>query len=892
MKKGISEPDFPTYLPWAHLATIIRRPFLPFFLFCLAFLATPVLNAQEPAILERPSSETRASLLEHDRTTSTRRIIDLSGLWSVAVNGADVRKAKVPSSADAEGEIVYQRTFSLDAETLKNSKLHLVALGINNEAEIFINEMFVGKHAGGYAMLELEIPDDVLQVGPENVLKVVVSNRLNTNSTFPLRKQIWGWKNYGGILRDIYIRVSPRIWVAQVSSRPSFDGKTLRGRVDVTATVSTGAISLDQAPASGLRRPAQHQIQFELFDSSSTEPIAQSRPVALELRSDSDVPVSAQLEVRSVTAWSPEAPHRYRLKATVLVPLEGRAQVVDEVSTMIAFGQLAIDKSRMLWNGRTLVLKGVVWHEQREAQGASLTADQMEQDVKMIKSLGANAVRFAFHPPHPLMIELCDRYGLFALVEIPLWNTPSSVLASEAFIALAEASARAMVLRDRSRISVLAWGLGSQFDVSSPEAVSAVGRLSTLVKELDGRPVYVGSPAFADDSCGRFTDIAALTLGESSAARLDRSLSAWKQEHHDKPVILLSYGHPVEFANRSGYSDPFSEEAQARFFVQSAPVIRDAKLSGSFINSFADWEGDRPIMTLPHRNGRNHPLGLVTAMREPKLAYEYVRAIYAGQRTTALPIGSARSSFPVVHVVAGFLVIFLIAYFYNYNRRFQDCFKRALTRTYNFFSDLRDVRIVAPLHTLLVALSVSLTLGVLASSLLYHYRMDARLDYLLSMLLSDAMKVPVITLAWDPLAAILVMSALFFAILFVTAIALKVLSVPLRARVRSFHLFTIVAWGGIPLLFLSPIAMALFKVLATPAYVAPVSALLVLMLVWAALRILKGFSVVADVRPIRVYLITLTLVAGSATALAFYVESELSLVSYVRLFVSIVGGLG
>jgi len=873
------------------LATIIRRPFLPIFLFSLAFLASPALTAQEAAILERPSSDYRQSLLEHDRSSTTRRFIDLSGTWSVSVNGAGARDARVPSFVDGEGEMVYRRTFALDGETLKRSKLHLVALGINKEAEIFINEMYVGKHTGGYAMLELEIPDDVLQIGPENVLKVIVTNSLNSTSTFPLRKQIWGWKNYGGIFRDMYIRVSPRIWVAQVSSRTSLDVKTLRGRVEIAATVSTGAISLEASPTPGSRRLQQHQIQFEIFDSSSTEPIAQSRPVSLALRPEIDIPVTAQLELRPATAWMPDAPHRYRLRSTILLPGETRAEVIDEVSTMIAFGQLAIEKSRLLWNGKGLTLKGVSWHEERYAQGASLTAEQMEQDVQMIKALGANAVRFAFYPPHPLMIELCDSYGLFALVEIPLWNAPSSVLASESYLVLAEASARAMVLRDRSRISVLAWGLGSQFDGSSPEAVSAVERLSKAVKELDRRPVYIGSPAFAADSCGRFTDLAAFTLGESSASRLERSLAAWKQEHSDKPVILLSFGRPVEFGNHNGYSDPLSEEAQARFFVQSAPVIRDAKISGSFISSFADWNGDRPIMTLPNRSGTNHPLGLVTSKRELTLAYEYVRAIYAGQRTTALPIGSSKSSFPVVHVVAGFLVIFLIAYFYNYNRRFQDCFKRALTRTYNFFSDLRDVRIVSPLHTLLVALAVALTLGVLASSLLYHFRTDARLDYLLSMVLSDPVKIPVITLAWDPVAAILVASGIFFAILFLTAIVLRVLAIPLRARVKAFHLFTIVTWGGIPLIFLSPIAMALFKILATPAYVIPVSALLVLMLGWAALRILKGFSVVADLRPVHVYVVALALLIGGAAALAFYAESELSLLSYVRLFVSTAGAI-
>ncbi len=873
------------------MATIVRRPFLPFLLFSLAFLASPKSAAQDSLILERSTDSPRAAWLEEDRTSATRKFIDLSGEWSLTIGGAEPRTVQVPVSLDLEGDFVFQRTFTVDERTLKSSSLQIVALGINLEAEFYINEMFVGKHVGGYSSIDLEIPDDVLQIGPENVLKVIVSNRLNATSTLPLRKQIWGWKNYGGIFRDIYIRVTPRIWISQMSTRTTFDPKTGRGRLEIAGTVSTGAIVIETQPPVGSRRSPQHQIRFEVFDPTVEEPIAESRPLSLDLQPDSDIPVEAQLDLRSVRAWTPETPERYRLRASIVLPGELRPVLVDERTSMVGFGAMAIEKQRLQWNGSPVTLRGVVWHEQWEGQGASLSAEQMEQDVRMIKTLGANAVRFAFHPPHPFMVELCDRYGLYVLEEIPIWNVPASVIASEPYWSLADASARAMVTRDRSHVAVLAWGLGSQVESSSADAVSALTRLVSAVRELDSRPLYLGITGSAADSLSELMDFAALSVGDVSPARFDRLLTDFKSRHADKPLLLVAYGHPVEFGNRNGYSDPLSEEAQARYFVQTAPIIRDAKIAGSFVNAFADWRGDRPIMTLPFRTGQNHPLGLTNGRREPTLAYEYVRALYAGQRTTALPIGSSRSSFPVVHIIAGFAVIFLIAYLYNYNRRFQDSFKRALTRTYNFYSDLRDVRIVSPLHTMLVALAVSLTLGVFMSSLLFHFRTDTRLDYLLSLLVSDAVKEPIITLAWDPLMAIAVATALSLMVLVVCALVLKVLSILLRARVRPFHLLTIIAWGGLPLVFLSPISMALFKILTSPFYVIPVFALIGVMLLWSTVRILKGFAVVADIPPMRAYIVAVVLAGIAVAALAFYGESETALISYVRLFLAIVGGL-
>ena len=46
------------------------------------------------------------------------------------------------------------------------------------------------------------------------------------------------------------------------------------------------------------------------------------------------------------------------------------------------------------------------------------------------------------------MLNLCSRYGLVALEELPVWNVPVEILDDEAFQSIAEIQAREMIERD------------------------------------------------------------------------------------------------------------------------------------------------------------------------------------------------------------------------------------------------------------------------------------------------------------------------------------------------------------------------------------------------------------------------------------------------------------
>ena len=509
--------------------------------------------------------------------------------------------------------------------------------------------------------------------------------------------------------------------------------------------------------ASEAKRPS-YFLNTEIHERFTDMLIAQGMSAPLNLESNKNANVQVALTVNGPKLWSPENPELYIVK-TSIVSVDGKQRtIIDQYNLNMGFTSVHVEQNGFVLNGNKLKLKGIVWHEDSPRFGASLSYEQMEKDIILIKSLGTNAVRFAFHPPHPYMLNLCSRYGLLVIEEMPVWNVPAEILTSETFQSLAENQAQEMVQRDGAYPCVLAWGIGDQFDSADKRTLGFVNQISGVIHGLDERPVYYGSHMLKNDVCTSGVDFVGITLPPCDLKTFRQLLSEWKNNHPEQPLVVLGYGKEVEHNNRNGYSDPMSQEAQARYFIQYYAALKDANTAGSFVNALTDWRGDRPLLNFGLSDPFLYPLGVLSQLREKRLAYEVVRVLNNEERITAIPAGNYRVSFPWVHILIGFLVIILIGYEYT-NRRFAESLKRALFRSYNFFVDLRDLRTVFIGHTFILSGAISITLACLLSSIMYHYRLDSFADYILTYLCPiDSVKEQFIHATWHPLIGMVILA--------------------------------------------------------------------------------------------------------------------------------------
>jgi len=814
-----------------------------------------------------------------------RRKIDLAGTWSYSVDNESWKDVKVPASFDFKGRITFMRKFSLDRTTLSSSSFHLIGLGVNLDAEVYINDLFVGRHVGGYTTVDLDLPESSLQLGSENAIKIIVNNNLSSRSTLPLRKQILGWRDYAGITRDIYLLVTPRLWIDKLIVHSDLSADLAQGSVEVVAVLNSKLLGAAGDTLSTMVGSAQPLFAVDVVDKASGTVVGSSLPQPVSIQPNRDYEVRASVSVKAPSPWSPDTPDLYVVRARLFLQQARTVRGIDEFACVTGFRRFDIVGSAFHLNGKPVVLRGVVWHEDIARRGGSLTYEQMEKDITLMKTLGANAVRFSFHPPHPYVLSLCDRYGMLVFEEIPAVSVPPEILDQENFKLLSEAAVSEVIERDRHRPSVVAWGIGDDFDSSDDRTCAFVERLAGAIAKLDARPVYFGSRVFSVDQCAEKVPIAAFRVSIDRNSTLKSAMQSWIRQHSGQPVVLLSYGKDVEPENRSGWSDPMSQEAQAEFFKKTFLSIREAGIAGSFIDGFADWKGDRPWMSIGSGNRAVYPVGLLSYAREKRASFEMVKLLYNGEKTIALPIGRYRASFPVAHIVWGFAVIFVIAYLYHYNRRFNESFKRALIRSYNFYADLRDVHTVSIPQTLILALAVSVTMGVIVSGILYRFRLDSLADSLVtSIVVSDALKEKLVSAVWQPFIGILAFSAVFLALYPVIALFIRLFAFLVKRHVYWYHSFAVAVWGTLPIVLLSPLAMALFKLLQADFYVLPTFVLLIAFLVWSFLRILKGISVIYDVSRVKAYLGGSIVVLVILGGLFVYYETTYALTAYVEFF--------
>ena len=874
-----------------------------------AFLALSIvssLNAiavSQPSILTngQPTLEGLDAGMHLD--SPSRKKIDLAGTWTALFESdtwfekllgtAVQNEIKIPSSVDFSGKMTFRRSFTVNEELLKKYVFKFVALGINYECEIFINDVFIGKHVGGYTSFEFEIPDDALQIGQENTIKVVASNRLNARNTLPVRKQIWGWKNYGGILRDVYLLATPRLWVDRIRLHTNLNDQNKQASVRLECVLSNKQFSpLNRDSLLSKSKQPVYVLNAELHERFSDLLVAQELSSSLMLESNKNANVQLTLTVNGPKLWSPENPELYILK-TSIVSVEGKLRVpVDQYNLNMGFTSVRVEENAFVLNGNKIKLKGVVWQEDSPRFGSSLSYEQMEKDVILIKSLGANAVRFAFHPPHPYMLNLCCRYGLLVIEEVPVWNVPAEILNDEAFQSLAEIQTREMVERDGENPCVLAWGIGNQFDSADEQALDFVQKMSGVIHQLDNRPVYYGSRMLNNDVCTSGVDFVGITLPQCDLKTFRRLLSEWKKNHPNQPLVVLGYGKEVEQNNRNGYSDPMSQEAQARYFIQYYAALKEANTAGSFVLALTDWRGDRPLLNFGLGDRYIYPVGLLNQAREKRLAYEVVRVLYNEERITAIPAGNYRVSFPWVHVLVGLLVIILIGY-ESMNRRFAESLQRALIRSYNFFVDLRDLHTVSIGHTFILSGAVSITLAGLLSSIMYHYRADRFADYIVTYLCTmDYMKEQFIRATWHPFAGIISLTCVFFLIGAILALVMKFLALFIKAQVSWIHAYSVFVWGAAPIIFLSPLAMSLFKIMENPSYVIPALVLISLFLFWTFLRVLKGISVMYDLSSMKTYISGILACVILLGGLFLYYDSTFALSSYLKFIIHLAQNLG
>jgi beta-glucuronidase len=301
---------------------------------------------------------------------------------------------------------------------------------VNYRATVFLNGRQIAQHEA--ASIPFEVPLSRLQRGV-NRLVIRVDSRRDATSLPP--GPGGGWWNYGGILREVYLRPVVDLDISELLTRPVSDNELL-----VRATLS----NLD-----GHLQRATVDVRI----GGVTTQLGSVRVPAHGSRS-----VSQRIRVYGARPWQPRRPSRFEVDATAIA--KGRVIATYRVHTGLR--RLAIrGDGRMTMNGLLLNLRGASVHEQTPARGAALLPADDVRQVAMLRSLGATITR-SHYPLSEDFLEAADRAGIAVWEEIPFYQVSESLMRNPAIRRKGLEYLAAAIKRDQNHPSVIAWSIGNE----------------------------------------------------------------------------------------------------------------------------------------------------------------------------------------------------------------------------------------------------------------------------------------------------------------------------------------------------------------------------------------------------------------------------------------------
>ena len=221
-------------------------------------------------------------------------------------------------------------------------------------------------------------------------------------------------------------------------------------------------------------------------------------------------------------------------------------------------------------NGRNVRLVGAARHQDRAGLGNALTAAEHEEDMQILRDMGANTVRLAHYQHAQYFYDLCDKYGLVAWAEIPYITEHLPEATANTLSQMEE-----LVLQNYNHPSIICWGLSNEITVTTgvTEDLTANHRLlNDLCHRLDAtRPTTMAHAFMLDpnDPFVQLPDICSYNLyygwylGELQ--QNDEFFDTFHKNHPDRVIGLSEFGADANPAYQSARPErgDWSESYQA-----------------------------------------------------------------------------------------------------------------------------------------------------------------------------------------------------------------------------------------------------------------------------------------------------------------------------------------
>ncbi|MHB0755743.1 glycoside hydrolase family 2 TIM barrel-domain containing protein [Polaribacter sp. M15] len=347
----------------------------------------------------------------------------------------------------------YRTNYSVSKADLAE-KVQLLFDGAMSNAKVYVNGNYVGERPFGYISFYFDITK-YLKAG-DNSIAVRLEN-FNSQSR---------WYPGAGLYRKVSViktnKTHVKTWGTFVTT-PIIEKKFAKVHVDVEVLGS-----------------GNYTMVNEIISSDGKIVAKKSKEITLH----KNTKITADLEVKKPKLWDIQSPNLYKLKTSILK----NDKIINTYNTTFGIRKIRFEVDGFYLNDKKVKFKGVNMHHDLGPVGAAFHKELFVRQMKKMKEMGVNSIRFSHNPPAPEALDICDKMGILAIDEaFDEWQI-GKVMNGYAlhFDKWSKKDLSDMIVRDRNHPSIIMWSIGNEIlEQYRKDPKDITGYLNKIVKSLD-----------------------------------------------------------------------------------------------------------------------------------------------------------------------------------------------------------------------------------------------------------------------------------------------------------------------------------------------------------------------------------------------------------------------
>ncbi len=424
----------------------------------------------------------------------------------------------------------YRRELAVTRERGKRYFLRFEAASL--VADVYLNGKFLGEHRGGFGAFCFEITTN-LSGGGTNVLAVRVSNKWEADIA-PLSGD---FSVYGGLYRPVHLLVT-----ADENFTPTDHGSPGVEWLQTSVSQKQAVLDVTAQIGNGTRRRQPLTLFARLFDAQGR--VVASNQQSVALAAEVTAPYWLRLTVPRPHLWNGRLdPYLYR----AVVELRSTNEVVDSVEQKIGLRYYRIDPTNGFFlNGKPYPLHGVNKHQDRYNKGWAVSEADLDEDISLIKEIGATVVRCAHYQHSDYFYSLCDQAGILVWAEIPQVN---EIRDTPQFEETSRNQLEDLIRQNVNHPSIFVWSLFNEIRNGRPDPHRELQNLNIVAHGEDPTRPTIAATCISDlPEMNKITDQLGWNIypgwysGWGTKEDFGKSLDTRRGDSRPRGICISEYG--------------------------------------------------------------------------------------------------------------------------------------------------------------------------------------------------------------------------------------------------------------------------------------------------------------------------------------------------------------